>query len=89
MSTKIYAGNLNFTITEDELADVFAEFGNVVDVNIIYDKYSNQSKGFGFIEMENADDTNSAIEGLNGRDVKGRELRVSLAKPRAPRQDRF
>lgn len=85
MSNKLYAGNLNFNITEDELADVFAEFGNVVDVHIVFDRYTNRSKGFGFVEMETAEEAQAAIAGLEGKEVMNREIRVSEAKPRAPR----
>ncbi|MBN2651136.1 MAG: RNA-binding protein [Spirochaetales bacterium] len=85
MENKIYAGNLNFSVTEDELADAFAEFGNVNSVNIIYDKFTNQSKGFAFVEMENEEDAAAAINGLNGRSIKNRELKVSLAKAKEPR----
>lgn len=85
MNNKIYVGNLNFSLTEDELADAFAQFGNVNNVNIIYDKFTNQSKGFGFVEMETEENASEAINQLNGSSLKGREMRVSIAKARAPR----
>ncbi|MBN2651135.1 MAG: RNA-binding protein [Spirochaetales bacterium] len=85
MENKIYAGNLNFSLTEDELGDAFAEFGNVNSVNIIMDRFTNQSKGFAFIEMESEEEAAAAINGLNGRSLKNRELKVSIAKARAPR----
>jgi RNA recognition motif-containing protein len=77
----IYAGNLNYNLSEEELEKVFADYGEVTSVKIIRDKYTDQSKGFGFIEM--ADDTaaQKAIDELNGTEVKGRELRVNQARP--------
>jgi RNA recognition motif-containing protein len=89
MSNKIYVGNLNFTATENELADVFAEFGNVNDATIIFDKFTNRSKGFGFVEMETAEDAAAAIEALNGKEFKGREMRVNeaVSKPQNRRDN--
>ncbi|MGB8426103.1 MAG: hypothetical protein WCD88_09995, partial [Desulfobacterales bacterium] len=67
----IYVGNLAFTITEDELRQAFEAFGKVDTATIIKDKYSGQSKGFGFVEMPSGDEAQAAIEGLNGKDLKG------------------
>ena len=78
----IYAGNLHYDLTEDELKSVFAEYGDVVSVKIITDKYSGRSKGFGFIEMANNSDGQKAIESLNGADLKGRNMKVNQAKER-------
>lgn len=78
----IYAGNLHYEITEDELKSVFAEYGEVISVKIITDKYSGRSKGFGFIEMANDNEAKQAIDSLNGADVKGRNLKVNQAKER-------
>ena len=77
----IYVGNLNYNLSEDELEKVFAPYGEVTTVKIIRDKYTDQSKGFGFIEMVNDADAQKAIEELNGSEVKGRELRVNQARP--------
>ncbi len=77
----IYAGNLNYGITEEELEQVFAKYGEVSSVKIIRDKYTDQSKGFGFIEMTNDEEAQKAIEELNGSEVKGREMRVNQARP--------
>jgi RNA recognition motif-containing protein len=77
----IYAGNLNYSLTEEELEKVFAEYGAVTSVKIIRDKYTDQSKGFGFIEMADDSAAQKAIEELNGTEVKGRELRVNQARP--------
>jgi RNA recognition motif-containing protein len=78
----IYIGNLNYKIDENELKNVFSEFGTVDSVKIIYDKYSNRSKGFGFIEMPNDDEGNKAIESLNGKELSGRTMVVNLARKR-------
>jgi RNA recognition motif-containing protein len=77
----IYAGNLNYGITEEELEEVFAKYGEVTSVKIIRDKYTDQSKGFGFIEMADDAEAQKAIDELNGTEVKGRELRVNQARP--------
>ncbi|MEA3496626.1 MAG: RNA-binding protein [Bacteroidota bacterium] len=78
----IYVGNLHYEITEDELKEVFEEFGQVNSSKIITDKYSGRSKGFGFVEMENDDEANQAIENLNETDIKGRNARVNQARER-------
>jgi RNA recognition motif-containing protein len=77
----IYVGNLNYNLSEDELEKVFSTYGEVTSVKIIRDKYTDQSKGFGFIEMTNDADAQKAIDELNGTEVKGRELRVNQARP--------
>lgn len=78
----IYVGNLSYEVTEDDLRKAFEEFGQVESVNIITDKYSGESKGFGFVEMRSKDEAQSAIEGLNGKEFKGRALKVNEARPR-------
>jgi len=77
----IYVGNLNYNLSEDELEKVFSSYGEVASVKIIRDKYTDQSKGFGFIEMASDADAQKAIDELNGTEVKGRELRVNQARP--------
>lgn len=84
----IYVGNLPYTISEDDLNDAFSEFGEVASVSIIKDKFSGQSKGFGFVEMPNDSEAEEAIKALNERDLKGRNLRVNQAKPREERPQR-
>ena len=84
----IYVGNLPYTITEDDLKDAFAEFGEVSTVNVITDKFSGQSKGFGFVEMENNSEADEAIKALNESNLKGRNIRVNQAKPRGERSQR-
>ena len=79
---KIYAGNLSFDLTEEELRQEFAAFGEVESVNVITDKYSGRSKGFAFVEMPSLSDGQAAIAGLNGKSLKDRTLTVDAARPR-------
>jgi RNA recognition motif-containing protein len=79
----IYVGNLSFTVTEDDLRTAFQAFGTVEKAAIITDKMSGQPRGFGFVEMPNKDEAVKAISGLNGKDLKGRNLKVNEAQPRA------
>ena len=78
----IYVGNLDFKLTEQELNDLFSEFGEVESARIITDKYSGRSKGFGFVTMEDNAQATEAIESLNGREVNNRPLTVNEARPR-------
>ncbi|HBI15846.1 MAG TPA: RNA-binding protein [Desulfobulbaceae bacterium] len=84
----IYVGNLPYNLTDEELRAAFAAFGNVNSAKIIMDKYSGRSKGFGFVEMDNDAEAEEAIKKLDNSDMKGRNLRVNQAKPRADRPDR-
>jgi RNA recognition motif-containing protein len=81
----IYCGNLSYDITEDDLQQLFEEFGPVVRTNIIKDRDTGNPKGFGFVEMENEADGQKAIEDLDGNPLKGRDIRVNEARPRADR----
>ncbi|MBM3296023.1 MAG: RNA-binding protein [Candidatus Aminicenantes bacterium] len=81
----IYVGNLSFNMTEADLKDAFAVYGTVQSASIITDKISGQSRGFGFVEMPNKDEAEKAIAAMNGRDLKGRALKVNEAKPRTDR----
>ena len=85
MAKKIYVGNLNYATTNEDLTELFGQYGSVVESNIVYDRYTNQSKGFGFVEMEEDSAATAAISELNGREFNSRELRVSEAKPRENR----
>jgi len=89
MAKKIYVGNLSYSTTEDRLNDLFTQYGTVVSVNIIKDRYTDQSKGFGFVEMEEDDSAEAAISALNNSEFDGRELRVSEAHERKPRQRNY
>jgi RNA recognition motif-containing protein len=85
MPVKLYVGNLPFSATEEELKTLFTNAGNVVSVAIIKDRYSGESKGFGFIEMETQAEAQKAISSYNGYSMSNRELKVNLAKPREDR----
>ena len=78
----IYVGNIAWSMTEDDLEALFAEHGAVTSANIITDKYSGRSRGFGFVEMEDDAAAEAAIEALNETEHSGRALRVNQAKPR-------
>ena len=82
---KIYVGNLPYTVTSEELSDMFKEHGGVEDVTIIMDRDTGRSKGFGFVEMPNNSDADRAIKSLNGTQVGGRALTVNQARPRENR----
>ena len=79
---KIYVGNLAFGTSEDDLQKAFAPFGEVGSVAIVKDKYSGESRGFGFVEMPDNSAASAAIEGLNGTDLGGRSLTVNESRPR-------
>ncbi|UCC95928.1 MAG: RNA-binding protein [Candidatus Omnitrophota bacterium] len=86
---KIYIGNLEFGITEDQLKQFLGEKGiNAKEIKIITDKFSGRSKGFGFAEFETEEQAQAAIEALNGQEINGRALRVSKAQKMRPRRDR-
>jgi RNA recognition motif-containing protein len=85
VSKKLYVGNLSFNSTEEEIKTLFGEFGEVTNVTIIKDRDTGRSRGFGFVEMENAD---AAIAQLNGKDVGGRPLTVNEARERVERTPR-
>jgi RNA recognition motif-containing protein len=78
----IYVGNLPYKISEDDLRKLFETYGEVTSVNIIRDKFSGESRGFGFVEMAEKTDAESAINGLNGSDLDGRSLNVNVARPK-------
>jgi len=78
----IYVGNLSHEVTGDELRVAFEEFGQIKSVNIIKDKYSGESKGFGFVEMSSKEEGQAAIDSLNGEELKGKTLNVNEARPR-------
>jgi len=79
---KIYVGNMSYEVTEEDLRVAFEQFGQIDSATIIKDKHSGQSKGFGFVEMSSKAEGQSAIEGLNGTELKGRLLNVNEARPR-------
>jgi RNA recognition motif-containing protein len=78
----IYVGNLNYNVTAGELNAVFSEFGEVSSANVVKDKHSGRSKGFGFVEMPNDSEANEAIKALDESPLQGRNIRVNQARPR-------
>jgi RNA recognition motif-containing protein len=80
LSTKLYVGNLPWTFNNNQLSDTFKKHGNVISAKVVTDKESGKSKGFGFVEMENENDANTAIRALNGSEISGRKLVVAAAK---------
>lgn len=79
----IYVGSLSRDVSEDDLRQAFEAFGEITSVNIIKDKFSGESRGFGFVEMPSKDEAQAAIDGLNGKDLKGQSLNVNEARPRS------
>jgi RNA recognition motif-containing protein len=88
MSKKLYIGNLSYNITDEALADTFAQFGTVESARIITDRDSGRSKGFAFVEMSTAEEAQTSIDKLNGSQLDGRTMNVSEAKPREEKGDR-
>ena len=82
---KLYVGNLSYQLDDASLKDAFEAFGGVVSAKIIMDRESGRSKGFGFVEFSEKSDAEAAIEGLNGKDLMGRNVNVSEARPPKPR----
>jgi len=85
MATKLYVGNLSFNATTADLEALFGQVGAVASVNIITDKFSGQSRGFGFVEMESQQEAQTAIERFNGYELQGRALTVNEARPQGER----
>mgnify|MGYP000566080855 CR=1 FL=1 len=89
MAKKIYVGNMNYATTEDQLFDLFGQYGTVNSVRIITDRETQRPKGFGFVEMEEDDAADAAISELDGKEYDGRNLRVNVALERRPRQNGY
>ncbi len=85
MSTKLYVGNLSFNTSNEDLQELFGQAGTVESANIVEDRETGRSRGFGFIEMSSKEEAQTAIEQLNGKEVDGRSLTVNEAKPREER----
>ncbi len=81
----IYVGNISYQLTEEELKEAFSTYGTTSSVKIIKDKYTGESRGFGFVEMPEKAEAEAAIAGLNGKDLKGKNLTVNEARPRPDR----
>ena len=85
MSTKLFVGNLDFNITENDLQDAFAACGTVVEANLMMDRATGRPRGFGFVTMSTPEEAQKAIDALNGKELGGRALTVNLARPREER----
>ena len=88
MGRKLYVGNLPYSVTEQSLQDTFAQFGTVESANVITDRDTGQSKGFGFVEMSSDSEAQKAIQELDGSSLEGRAIKVNEARPKAPRDSR-
>ena len=84
----VYVGNLSYSVTDDDLREMFSEFGEVASATVITDKYTSQSKGFGFVEMPRQAEAEAAIKALDGKALKGRNIKVNQARPREDRPRR-
>src|SRR3989344_3701259 len=94
MGNKIFVGNLSYTVSSDDLKELFSPFGSISEATVISDKFTRRSKGFGFVTFEADDSVEKAVSEMNGKDIQGRELKVNEAKPmeenrerRPPRRD--
>jgi len=85
MASKLYVGGLAYSVNDDQLREMFAALGTVVSAQVIVDRFTNQSKGFGFVEMSTEAEAQQAIKELNGKDMGGRPLMVNAARPREER----
>jgi len=88
MSTKLFVGSLSYSVNDDQLRDAFAAAGTVVSAKVIIDRDTGRSKGFGFVEMSSEEEAKAAIDMLNGKEIEGRPVAVSEARPREDRPNR-
>lgn len=88
MATKLFVGSLPYSVTDDQLAELFAPAGTVVSAKVIMDREMNRSKGFGFVEMGSEDEAKKAIDMVNGKEVDGRTITVNEARPQEDRGPR-
>lgn len=88
MAAKLFVGSLAYSVRDDELAEFFASAGTVVSAKVIMDRETNRSKGFGFVEMSSDEEAKAAVEQLNNKELGGRPVVVSEARPQQPREDR-
>ncbi len=82
---KLFVGNLPYSVTSEQLAEIFGENAEVVSANVITDRMNGRSKGFGFVELAESADINAVIEATNGKEIDGRAITVSEARPQQPR----
>jgi RNA recognition motif-containing protein len=88
MSNKLYVGNLSYSVRDDDLQQQFSAYGQVQSAKVMMERDTGRSKGFGFVEMGSAAEAQAAIDGLNGKNVGGRDLTVNIARPMEPRAPR-
>lgn len=88
MAAKLFVGSLAYSVRDEELAEFFATVGTVESAKVIMDRETNRSKGFGFVEMSSDDEAKAAVEQLNGKELAGRAVIVSEARPQQPRENR-
>jgi RNA recognition motif-containing protein len=88
MGKKLYIGNLSYSVDSESLANLFSQYGTVDSANVIMDRESGRSKGFGFVEMSSSEEASKCIDSLNGQSHEGRAMNISEAKPQAPRENR-
>ncbi len=88
MSTKLYVGGLSYSVTDEQLRQLFTSHGTVASAKVVTDKYTDRSRGFGFVEMGTPEEAQKAISALNGTQLDGRSLTVNIAKPREDRPAR-
>ena len=88
MSTKLFVGSLSYSVNDDQLKDAFAAAGTVVSAKVIIDRETGRSKGFGFVEMSSDEEAKAAVEMMNGKEIEGRAVAVSEARPREERPNR-
>lgn len=88
MAAKLFVGSLAYSVRDEELAEFFASVGTVVSAKVIMDRETNRSKGFGFVEMSSDDEAKAAVEQLNNKELGGRPVIVSEARPQEPRERR-
>ena len=85
MSTKLFVGNVDFKVTENDLQDAFAAYGTVVEANLVTDRTTGRPRGFAFVTMNSPEEAQKAIDAMNGKDLSGRVLNVNIARPREER----
>ncbi|KKQ95437.1 MAG: RRM domain-containing RNA-binding protein [candidate division CPR2 bacterium GW2011_GWC1_39_9] len=85
MASKLFVGNLPYTVDNKQLEEMFADLGTVVSANVVMDKFSDRSKGFGFVEMSSEEEAKAAVDKLDGSEVNGRKMVVNIARPQVPR----
>lgn len=83
--TKLYVGNLPYSVNDDSLRELFSSYGNVLSASIIFDRMSGRSKGFGFVELEDDKEAQKAISEMNEKEIDGRKIVVSIARPKEQR----